>query len=298
MHATSTCGATANSNHRPLLNPSSTGCSGSLRSRGNLPASSGSSCPIRSSGPTSPTARVPSSIALPCAGRLPAAQHPIIDGVGRRTRQEPRSQLAEAGLRGRSTAPPSHLRTLRLHASQRSPGGAVLRLAVRTSNGFRRARPGTRTGLLTTDPTVAPHLPSNLPVTATLAGRMVIDLTSDTAISNGRDSLAEQALVASARTGDADAFGQLVQLHERVVVRTALAALGRADDAEDVAQDAFVLAWRKLPTFRGDSSFRTWLLTIVWHEALGRRKARARWWQRFVSPRGDNRATRCSSSER
>ena len=145
-----------------------------------------------------------------------------------------------------------------------------------------------RARFLTPDPTVAPHLPSNLPVTATLAGRMVIDLTSDTAISDGRDSIAEQALVASARAGDADAFGQLVQLHERVVVRTAMAALGRADDAEDVAQEAFVLAWRKLPNFRGDSSFRTWLLTIVWREALARRKARARWWQRFVSPRGDN----------
>jgi RNA polymerase sigma-70 factor (ECF subfamily) len=118
---------------------------------------------------------------------------------------------------------------------------------------------------------------------------MVIDLTSDTAISDGRDSLAEQALVTSARAGDADAFGQLVQLHERIVVRTALAALGRRDDAEDVAQDAFVLAWRKLPAFRGEASFRTWLLTIVWREALARRKARARWWERFVSPRGGDR---------
>lgn len=128
-----------------------------------------------------------------------------------------------------------------------------------------------------------PHVSSNLAVTAITAGRMVIDLTSDVAISDGRDSPAEQRLVEAARSGDTDAFGQLVQLHERVAIRTALAGLGRGDDAEDVAQDAFVLAWRKLSHFRGDASFRTWLLTIVWREALARRKARARWWQRFVS---------------
>jgi RNA polymerase sigma-70 factor (ECF subfamily) len=87
-------------------------------------------------------------------------------------------------------------------------------------------------------------------------------------------------LVAAARTGDRAAFGRLVELHGATALRTALAALGRREDAEDVVQDAFVVAWRRLPGFRGDATFRTWLLTIVWHRALDRRKSRERWWRR------------------
>jgi RNA polymerase sigma-70 factor (ECF subfamily) len=113
----------------------------------------------------------------------------------------------------------------------------------------------------------------------------MIDRTSDVAMAD-RDIPGERALVAAAATGDREAFGELVLLHERVVVRTALAALGRQADAEDVAQDAFLLAWRKLPHFRGDASFRTWLLTIVWRLALAKRRLRQRWWQRFVPVAG------------
>jgi RNA polymerase sigma-70 factor (ECF subfamily) len=110
---------------------------------------------------------------------------------------------------------------------------------------------------------------------------MTIDRTSDV-VSDDRDIPGERALVAAAAAGDRDAFGELVLLHERCAVRTALAALGQQADAEDVAQDAFLLAWRKLPGFRGDASFRTWLLTIVWRQALAKRRVRQRWWQRLV----------------
>ena len=88
-----------------------------------------------------------------------------------------------------------------------------------------------------------------------------------------------RALVAAAREGDREAFGELVSLHYRAVFRTAMAALQRREDAEDVTQDAFVLAWRKVAGFRGDSSFKTWLLTIVWRQALDKRRSRMRWWQ-------------------
>ncbi len=116
----------------------------------------------------------------------------------------------------------------------------------------------------------------------------MIDRTSDVT-TDSREIPGERALIDAARSGDHEAFGDLVQLHERVVVRTALAALGRRDDAEDVAQEAFLLAWRHLPRFRGDASFRTWLLTIVWRQALARRRTRQRWWQRFVPSARDER---------
>jgi RNA polymerase sigma-70 factor (ECF subfamily) len=94
----------------------------------------------------------------------------------------------------------------------------------------------------------------------------------------GADEVA--GLVEAAQAGSREAFGELVTLHETVVYRTALAALARREDAEDVAQEAFVLAWRKLAGFRGDATFRTWLLAIVWRKALDRRRARQLWWSR------------------
>jgi RNA polymerase sigma-70 factor, ECF subfamily len=96
-----------------------------------------------------------------------------------------------------------------------------------------------------------------------------------------------RALVAAARDGDRAAFDELVSLHYRSVFRTAMAALQRREDAEDVTQDAFVLAWRKVAGFRGDSSFKTWLLTIVWRQALDKRRSRSSWWQRTTAGRFD-----------
>jgi RNA polymerase sigma-70 factor (ECF subfamily) len=87
-------------------------------------------------------------------------------------------------------------------------------------------------------------------------------------------------LVARARTGDHAAFGDLVDRHRTAVYRAARAALRSHAEAEDAAQDAFVLAWRRLGSFRGDASFKTWLLTIAWHQAINRRRTLGRWWQR------------------
>lgn len=93
-----------------------------------------------------------------------------------------------------------------------------------------------------------------------------------------------RAWICAAQAGDRAAFDALVGLYYRSVYRTALAALQRSEDAEDAAQDAFVLAWRKVAAFRGDSSFKTWLLTIVWRQALDRRTRRDRWWRRQHHP--------------
>jgi RNA polymerase sigma-70 factor (ECF subfamily) len=81
-----------------------------------------------------------------------------------------------------------------------------------------------------------------------------------------------RALLNAARAGNREAFGDLVTQHHRVVFRTALTVLGSREEAEDAAQDAFVTAWQKLGGFRGDATFRTWLLTIVWRKALDRRR--------------------------
>jgi RNA polymerase sigma-70 factor (ECF subfamily) len=108
-------------------------------------------------------------------------------------------------------------------------------------------------------------------VTAVVAANV---LPLDRAVIASRDTAEERALVDAARAGDRDAFGTLVTRHERAVIRTAMAALGDRADAEDAAQDACLLAWQRLASFRGDAMFRTWLLAIVWRKSLDRRRRR------------------------
>ncbi len=73
----------------------------------------------------------------------------------------------------------------------------------------------------------------------------------------------ERELVRRAQAGDADAFSALVAEQQRFVYNLALRALGDAQEAEDIAQEAFVRAWLALPNFRGQAQFRTWLYRIV-----------------------------------
>lgn len=90
------------------------------------------------------------------------------------------------------------------------------------------------------------------------------DLDSHT---DSRARKAADALVKKAMGGDAEAFGVLVETYERFVYHSALRALrmcgGRAEDGEDVAQNAFLKAWRSLSAFRGDCAFSTWLYRIT-----------------------------------
>jgi RNA polymerase sigma-70 factor, ECF subfamily len=97
-------------------------------------------------------------------------------------------------------------------------------------------------------------------------------------------------LVTRARQGDPAAFGELVDRHRAAVYRAALAALGSPADAEDAAQDAFLLAYRRLHSFRGEASFKTWLLTITWHQAINRRRSLTSVLRRMVAPRTEDEA--------
>jgi RNA polymerase sigma-70 factor (ECF subfamily) len=106
----------------------------------------------------------------------------------------------------------------------------------------------------------------------------------DASAIDSREAPEVRALVEAARAGDREAFGALVSRDQGAAIRAAMAALGSREDAEDVAQDAFVTAWRKLGGFRGDAAFRTWLLTIVWRKALDRRRVLRRHWQQHGAP--------------
>lgn len=105
---------------------------------------------------------------------------------------------------------------------------------------------------------------------------------SDPSTGSGGADAADLELVRRARAGDDHAFGQLVDLNRRAVYRAAYAALGSADDADDVAQETFVTAYQKLHSFRGEASLKTWLLSIAWRKALDRRRRITRWMRLIV----------------
>jgi RNA polymerase sigma-70 factor (ECF subfamily) len=67
--------------------------------------------------------------------------------------------------------------------------------------------------------------------------------------------------------GDLDAFGELAERYRAAAVRTAQAIVGR-DDAEDVAQDALILAFKALPSIEDPTKFAAWLGAITRHRAL------------------------------
>lgn len=88
--------------------------------------------------------------------------------------------------------------------------------------------------------------------------------------------LPDEVLAVRAREGDPRAFEVLLRRHQRMAFATALRIVGRRSDAEDATQDAFVTAWRRLPEFRGDAAFSTWLHRIVTTRALNQIRARSR----------------------
>ena len=85
---------------------------------------------------------------------------------------------------------------------------------------------------------------------------------------NGRSSAdPDRLLVDRTLAGETAAFGGLVERHGDVVYRVAARVVGR-DDADDVSQDAFLRAFHRLDRFRGEGSFRAWLLRITHNTAL------------------------------
>lgn len=73
----------------------------------------------------------------------------------------------------------------------------------------------------------------------------------------------ERSLIRAAQRGDSAAFEQLVRAYDSNVLRMAYNLLHSEEDARDIYQEAFLRVYRKLPEFRFDSAFSTWLYRIV-----------------------------------
>jgi RNA polymerase sigma-70 factor (ECF subfamily) len=86
----------------------------------------------------------------------------------------------------------------------------------------------------------------------------------------------DAAVLARAKRGDRSAFGTLVRKYQRRVFATALHITGNHGDADDVAQEAFVRAYRGLKSFDGRSDLFTWLYRITVNTALNHLRSRKR----------------------
>jgi len=93
----------------------------------------------------------------------------------------------------------------------------------------------------------------------------------------------EQTLLARTREGDTAAFEQLYRIHVGRVYALCLRITGNTAEAEDLTQEAFVRAWRKLTSFRGESAFSTWLHRLTVNLALTNRRSHARRVARVVT---------------
>jgi RNA polymerase sigma-70 factor (ECF subfamily) len=93
-----------------------------------------------------------------------------------------------------------------------------------------------------------------------------------------KEEESDAALVAAWGRGDSRAARRVVELHGPAILRVALALCPNADDAEDVVQDALLLAYRSLRRFEPrKGSLRSWLLAVTANRARQARRARTRY---------------------
>ena len=102
------------------------------------------------------------------------------------------------------------------------------------------------------------------------AGIDTITVTMTVGTADAQDSRVDpdREIVENARIGNTDAFETLVLRHQSHIVNYAAAVMRDSNDAEDVAQQTFLRAYRALAQFRGESTFKTWLYRIATNVAL------------------------------
>jgi RNA polymerase sigma-70 factor (ECF subfamily) len=88
----------------------------------------------------------------------------------------------------------------------------------------------------------------------------------------------ERALLSRARGGDADAFMALVRRHDEALRALAFRLLGDRAAMDDALQDAYVRAFRSLPSFEGRSGFGTWLYRIAYRTCIDELRRLGRDW--------------------
>ena len=86
--------------------------------------------------------------------------------------------------------------------------------------------------------------------------------------------VADRTLVARAQLGDDSSYEELVRRYQQRIYGLCYHLTSNHEDATDLAQDSFVKAWKALRTFKGDSSFYTWVYRIAYNSVLNHLKQR------------------------
>ena len=111
----------------------------------------------------------------------------------------------------------------------------------------------------------------------TLLSPLVVSATSE-GVRRAADTTGpradDQEAILACRRGEREAFDRLVERYQRDVYRLCYRFVNNHEDANDVAQEAFIKAYRALDRFRGDSAFSTWLYRITVNACLNFRAAR------------------------
>lgn len=93
---------------------------------------------------------------------------------------------------------------------------------------------------------------------------------------SGDDPERDIRLMEKVRTGDADAFRELVEAHQQRVIGTVARMIGDPNDAEDLSQQVFVRVWKSAPRWEPTAKFTTWLYTILRNLVFNECRRRAR----------------------
>ena len=86
----------------------------------------------------------------------------------------------------------------------------------------------------------------------------------------------EAGLLAAAQAGSPDAYGRLVEAHQRAVRGFLRRLCGDHADADDLAQETFVTAWTRIGAFRPGESVRAWLCGVAYRKWLTHRRTESR----------------------
>tara|TARA_B100001250_G_scaffold203879_1_gene174868 strand:- start:60 stop:644 length:585 start_codon:yes stop_codon:yes gene_type:complete len=97
-------------------------------------------------------------------------------------------------------------------------------------------------------------------------------MSNITKLNEYSDDISNAELVKKSQLGDKSAFEELVRRHQELVFSLAYKLTGNRELANDVAQEAFIRAWKAIQKFRGDSTFSTWIYRITVNTAWTLRK--------------------------
>ena len=111
-------------------------------------------------------------------------------------------------------------------------------------------------------------------IAGTLPTTLILSASDESAASGARTRDDARDDVLACQGGEREAFDRLVQRYQRDVYRLCYRYVNNHHDANDLAQDAFLKAYRAIGRFRGDSSFSTWLYRIAVNTCLNFRSSR------------------------